>query len=307
MHRISIYLRVLLIMGILLVLVGGIYSEHGFDIVPSIFTKDDASTFLKELGFASIIGFLVSVIIERAAREEEVLLFERYVKESGKNVLKAVYGNNISNELFDFIVKHVLSISFVRSEVLLTFDLKICKEESYGEYVIIKVRQESTITNISPADKTFEGSTAIEKTHGPRSVEINTIEYIRAMPNEGDFKVDTAYQELDRFRKKNYSIPATPNRPFRIHQSSTLSKSTTDNHIWRSNIVTERGRITINYPPEDFEINFDLLHAEFDPEKHSFRSPGAIVIAVDRPLLPHNGIMFWWSKKEKVEDRQDRA
>jgi hypothetical protein len=294
-------------MGIILVLSGGIFSEHGFNIISSVFTKDDTSAFLKELGFACIIGFFISVIIERAARKEEVLLFDRYVKESGRNVLKAVYGHNISNELFGFIVKHVLSIDFVRSEILLTFDLKISKDEIRGEYVNLKVRSESTIVNISPEDKTYEGWLSVEKTHAPRSEEINAIEYIRVVPNDAKLKVGTEYQEVERLRNKSYSIQATPNKPFRLHVSVVVSKLTTDNNVWRSTLVTQRGRITINYPPEALEVNFDLLHAEFDSVKDAFRSPGEIVIAVERPLLPHNGIMLWWSKREKVEDKKDRA
>jgi hypothetical protein len=299
MSRISTYLYFIVVAGILLVLAGVIYEEHGFNTTFSIFTRNDISSFLKELGFACIIGFLVSVIIERAARDEEVLIFDRYIKESGKNVLKAVYGHNVSDTLFDFLDKHILSLDFVRSEITLTFSVNVCKDEIEGEYVKLTLQTALTIINISPTEKEFKGYVAVEKTDAPRSTETNAIEYIRTIPKDGRLKVDSAHEESSKFKKMNYSITVTPDKPLRVHALSTVSKLTTDSNIWRAAFVTEKCHITVHYPPEELELRFELMHAEYDGEIHSLQSAGSIIIAIDQPLLPHNGIILWWSKKKQ--------
>ena len=99
MHKVPAYLLVVLFVGISLILFGVVFGTYGVDVW--VLEKKDVASFLKELGFACIIGFLISVIIERAAREEEIRIFDTFVKESGSNVLKAVYGQNISQELFE--------------------------------------------------------------------------------------------------------------------------------------------------------------------------------------------------------------
>jgi len=76
---------------------------------------------------------------------------------------------------------------------------------------------------------------------------------------------------------------------------SNLIRCPVDGVLWRSVFVSEKCLVTINYPPQDLVVGFDPTHAEFDSQIQSFKPPGSIVILVDRPLLPGNGIVLWWS------------
>ena len=79
MQKVPVYLVTVLLGGIGLILLGVVFSTHGVDIGP--LDKKDLASFFKEMGFACVIVFMIAVIIERAAKQEQVELFDKFVKD----------------------------------------------------------------------------------------------------------------------------------------------------------------------------------------------------------------------------------
>ena len=283
----SIY--IILLVGIVLILSGVIYSEHGYKLLLDV---KDISSILKELGFACVIAFVVSVIIEKAARQEEVRIFEKYIKDSGSNVLKAIYGNNISDILFKFLDENVLSGNFIREDWKLIVNLEKVDDDS----VSINVVMFSKIKNVSKIKRTYRGVKFVEEnsSFGEQrfkkldSLIVNGIDQTQELLATKNASPDGNHLNF------HYDVELEPNAVAEIKTVMKLGGFGRDSEFLTTTILTERSEIFINYP-DSLKVALAAVQPDMEYSTVPNNDGNTIYLSVDRPMLPFNGYVFWWA------------
>ena len=148
----------------------------------------------------------------------------------------------------------------------------------------------SEVRNVSPNQKTFQGTIFVEKTVAPVSSVLNLAS--ETLIN-GD-AVELVRKEGEIGSYYTFEHQVNPNETIIVEQKYAMSKYLRDSEIWRSTLVTERADITIVHP-NGLRVGVDLIHPEAQTRAAKmFSNPGSVMVSINRPLLPHNGFTYWW-------------
>lgn len=269
--------------------------------------------FIKELGFAFLIGSIISVGIEEVARYEHNKLVKTQMEKLNQNVIEAVYSRDFPNEIFQHIENAILNKPYLRDNLEVTFIIDyIDPSDKYlRDYapVLIKIASSYKQINLSRESKSHAPEVFIEKPWDGDLEEYCKINNVsidkRAFTESEILTADNAASDTEnyiRFKFDEVDIPPAKSAYFEIEYQ--LVKLARDMTTWRTLYTCKNGRFNIIHP-EDMEVFIEPIHPDEAISCGPTEGGKYRQIQIDAPLLPQNGIVLWWRPKSLATTKTD--
>lgn len=284
-----------LFIGITLLLLGIVLHlwDHHHQVHPSM---EYLYTFLRELGFAFIIAWALTMGIERTSRDRHNKHFQNQLDIIKRNVFEAVYCTRQDPSVVQMLETEILGHPFFRTQYEVEFVMDYI--DMSGERVLradIKVRYR--MNNVTNKDQDAIFRAVIEKP------------YSKALADEAVMKsltIDGKQLSAAEIKQSNDALADTPDfrrysRPFLVKANSysdvvaeyTVIKYCRDNMVWQVFDPCDSFKLTV-FHPIDLIIYGDVIHS-FPGEKSGGGLNDKIFnLRISRPLFPNNGVQFWW-------------
>ena len=259
---------------------------------------------MRDAGFAFLIAFILGMLVERVARQEQAALVKNAIHQIQENVLESTYSVRTPNSIVKLILQDILSAQIVRDSYSVNYVLSPL--DGQKEFVVLKVEIDSVIRNVGTepklhkirlnlplrVDEEFRNiSKLLGGTIGTESLDDKLIK-------DGDAKVEDSDYEHNYLWERMID----PDKTLRVMFSFNLVKEKSSNEVWTSLLPCERLEISVKSECPDIEWNVDpLFSGELNPldgdRKGPHKSrPVPIRYSATTPLLPHQGIVLWWRK-----------
>lgn len=274
--------------------------------------------FLRELGFAFIIGAIITIGIEEIARRKHNALVAEQMATVNRNVIEAVYGRRFPNSIFDHIEQTILDQPLVRKDLEVTFNFsRLLASRTRlidATPLLIKVSATYSVHNLRRTPETYKPYIFLEK---PWPADLVKHVRINRFSVNG---VDLSSEDIDAANAKepdtpNYikfifgdiPLPAGTSRPRKgatIELEYQFIKLARDATTWRTVLPCEECKLTIVYSSE-FELFYTSIHSNSIIEYGPTQTSGVKQLKFNGPLLPQNGLEIWW-RPGSVKKRRGR-
>lgn len=247
-----------------------------------------------EFGFAFIIAFVVHMTVDLHAKIEGE-------KKVSKGILSYIYGNGFDDRLFRFVETNIFNNAFYRTDAHLEYNFIDIQDDKILMLQTFSYR----LNNVSNKKVNYPIESRIEKTS-------KTCENLWGSDVRlGIFKIcidgkdlnetelndaDVNREDSDKFKIFEHCVEIEPGGSIEITTFKYHEKFTRDCELWRSikscNGLNGKIRWGKNIP---IKLNIDPVHCL--DEFHFFSEvPGDITFIMKDPLVPDNGVYFWWEK-----------
>jgi len=270
----------------------------------SIFSAHSLILFSTELSFALIIALLISLGIDRQARNADNALYDNMRKIIAEDVFKGVFSQNLPQSYIAAVIDKNLKIRSIRSsmkaiENLREIDEDILDTASPLRQVFIQVDRvlEYTLENISGQDIIEEASFFGPVNH-PELVSASKITKLvvdgREM-SQAELRQRRQLTRNDTTVLYEWPISISKDGNARIVLEATLFKERRDSDYW-----------SMNYPTLRFEL---MMRSEMPLSKAGYlertsasvtsdyvdAERGIISCIIEGPMLPNDSMAYWWS------------
>lgn len=299
---------VLLLFGAILLLLGIVlkaYDDHFFSTLDSYF-----SIFLKEIGFAAIIAYFVTVGIEAYQRDSHNKHVSEQIDIIKQNVFEAVYKTRQDAELIALLEQEVFRKSFSRTGYDLQMNMEFvdCDRDKNSDSMLrIDVTSSFYVTNRSSTPSMFHFSTFLERPFDEELDHKALLHYLKVGPHvltkdEID-KADKALADTKDFRRYQWLHEIKPNEKVFLVAKYTIFKRARDAMVWQVTDPCDGLKLAISHP-KDIVIYGDAVHPCQDCAEKSGGEPDDKLfdMRIDLPLLPKNGIQVWWTLFKNIPE-----
>ncbi|MEQ8815573.1 hypothetical protein [Thalassobaculum sp.] len=287
--------------------------EDGF----FLFKKYTWIAVLKELFFALVIACVVSVGIEATAKKELNNEISENLRRIQENVLAATFGKQIPSELFSETRDLVLKADFVRTRhraqyVLSVVNLKDLKITSYDLKMIkMVVIVYSTVKNVSGTKKDYDVRLEVEKAPFIELEPLTVIKRIQIGETElgkGSIRfADASERDTDMYKKLHHTVSSIePGSEINIVTEINSFKFMTDTEVWRSLYPGLNMDLEVQFPPEILKVGASALHRTGARSVLTDSASGRYNWQIDQPVLPHQGMLFWWRECDNSAEHFSR-
>lgn len=275
-----------------------------------------ASTFIRELGFASFIALVISVFIDRSSRKQHEDTAREIVEAVSKNVFHGVFSMRVPEPIVNETLSSVLIRPVVRTRQYLGFEFKELEgetDEIRQNYIHLQMTSRYTLENVSGDTADFPIRILIPKTRNPNlrtrskltKLTINnrslTTEQIQSIEDEGDNEkgeIEYLYETLIGERE-SISVVAEYSMP----------KERSDTELWTSLIPTAQIDVEVDMRLDETKWYIDALHSgklEATDGSDGVRGIGKFGFHTTSAILPFQGVHLWWwpTEVEKKESSQ---
>jgi hypothetical protein len=294
-----------LIIGIVLILVGIIYSMHGIGL-PGLLDVKSISSFIKEVGFAFMIAFVLSIAIESKARREHNALVQTHLHALNRNVFQALYGIRTPQGLFEQVEDTIIKQKFFRRNVHMVYQFM---PASTSKVFVMDVDLNYHVENISRDQDSFRIPVTLEK---PFLKDVSDKVKLRAIVIDGKHLSDQELQEArdaapdcEKFIRFSHNVDVDGESTRRIEIKYTMVKLHQDYEVWRSVFPCDGLRLTVTVP-QGVEILAHQIHPT--PLRESVGKHGDTLRewVLERPVLPYQGVLIWWRSEQVSQAEEDR-
>ena len=261
------------------------------------------SFFAAEVAVAFLIAFILILFVETPAREANDVDFREKQRIISKNIFDYIYGVRMPKSLFNFVEHHFLKAKLYRRNMMVTYTF----EEKVGSFWKVRIVSSYTLRNLtrSAIEHTIKGS--VEKPHCPpettQQVQCGldalyiddlkiTDEQIQNAKNTGDQDTEDSF----RFGLKR-TIPSEGK--IKVSMTMICLQHERDSELCRTLEPARNIKCVINHP-KDMNINAAAIHPKraFDVK---IENPGNLILELDAPLMPQNGILLWWETAQGID------
>jgi hypothetical protein len=300
------------LIGTILV-VGGILldlSPKEFTVLGFRFAEIDLfSLIFKELGVAFLIAFVISIVIEKKAREERDRLFRTQMHRVQKNVLEAVYARKIPDDYFKYIETHLFQQTFYRTNLFVNYVLAL--RDGGSAQVTCTTSYDVTNNSYDKAPCTVRSN--LEKPFRPDlfdEVKLKRL-YVKAVGADNpllDLKEGDVAEAL---KKKIVERVVTGEQirygyPFELKPGETYTVSIENSwpakgdayDFWRAAAPVDGIRYQVFASAEDFDVRVVPIHPV--APRRIAGGPGDDLQGweISSPLTPYQGFLVMWSAKK---------
>ncbi len=269
-----------------------------------------AGIFIKELGFALIIAYFLTIGIEALQRDSHNKHVSGQIDRIKRDVFEAVYSTRQDRNLVALLESEIFNQPFFRQAysvnvtmTLLDRDIE-CNSESK---VQLDIQCEFYAANRTNVTRDFHFRAFVERPF-EEDDDVARLTFLKL--GEQYFDSERELSEVDQRKPdtpdfRHYEWSATVARGESIHVVSKyrLVKRARDYLVWQVLDAADGLRIDVTLPePGLLRIFGDAIHPCQDrlqkigghEEDHTFS------LRVDQPLLPHNGVQIWWGPAPKL-------
>lgn len=269
-----------------------------------------AAIFLKELGFAFIVAWLVSITIEQAAskwRSEEVSNQLNAIKE---NVFSAVFNVRQPDEMIDLLNRTIFRKAFYRQQYSVNVLFEYLPVSGKPDMVFLDITSRFKAMNMTASPQKFKYAATIEI---PYDRELANLAVLKSVSIDGVRLTDEQMAQAkangadtDDFKRYAHEIPVLAKGSVTIVSNYTLVKHTRDALVWQVFDPCDGFRLTA-VSPKDLVIYGDAIHPFAPAEKSGGKIGDAkFAIHVEQPLFPNHGVQLWWDKAPPTNIAEDR-
>lgn len=278
-------------------------------------------TAIGEAGFALVIAIILSLTVERQFKEEfhkdtmerqETLLGEVKEREEklSKSIFDYLYSIRLDYGVFQSLEKYIFQQPFYRKN--LQVDYRI--EETSGDWILLEALYSYTDENISNEGQDYKFSFKAEKPLGDppvsfsRDVGLAELYLGRQYSIEEINKSDQDEDDSPEFTKYSVALTLHPGETVEVRARVFLAKRKQDAELYRTSRPSDRLRASFTFDPERFELMVEPLHPSNPKPVDRVLTKGRVVVDISEPLLPKQGVFFWWCDKRcTVPDPQPTA
>lgn len=268
----------------------------------SIAYEQYAHHFVRDVGIAIFVAYIVIITIEHRQRKELSDSINSFMGSTNEKIFSTILGIEFPQGMFDFVRDTVMRGTFYRTDTQVVYWIK--KADDGG--VVLEFDTSHFVLNLSGSRQTYVAPFFVEKDLGanPPSSSARTIElHIDGKRiSEPDLKkADAQWEDTDDFVRFNYKVELAPRQKLQIRIKHTImGKLASDTEVWRSIVSCSGVDFIINFP-KGMVIGVDAIHP--DGFRETCRTDTVICGKIARPLYPHNGFMFWWKAAPADSDR----
>lgn len=256
---------------------------------------------LKELGYASLIALLISVVVEQSSRARQEETTARRQQEIAESVFRGVFESDLPRELVDEVVDGVLRSKFVRTEHICTYSLTDGSETIDGqtfEFVKLEFTSAYSLQNVSreeievPIRLNFPlpGNRRLRDLAKLTSFVIDDRDLSPEEMQQGDDEVPNT----DFLQCYQWNRTLSPGETIRVRANAILIKERSDNEIFTTLYPSISMRLNVNMHCQNMEFGAESHHRAGIKKVSGRGTDGHHEWELDRPLLPNQGIVFWW-------------
>ena len=244
---------------------------------PTLFTMKSLVGFLKEVGFATFISFVVIMMVERRAKAEIAGLLEKsqtaqtqelttFVEKLAKDY--ETFGRLTARNVFDAVLERELPKRYVAEVIDSSISVNIIREEYKSTYILSPYTEEDTSTygsvlekklkldiqffyrlrNVSKVEADFDVRISIPQLKGGRlselayltSLAINSLEKTGPQIAEAEHPSEDGFYKNFIFKEK-----IKPGQRFEVHGSYTVVKDRSDTELWTSIFPTMAAELDV--------------------------------------------------------------
>jgi hypothetical protein len=301
---------------VILFIINGIEYTQKYE--STVFSLKSLITILKEVAFALIIAWAVSISIERISKSEitrEITENVRTIKtEAAKqsaaiqdSVFRAMLKRNLPDRLVEEI-KYVFENRFLRHNNTLTYLFSEAMLSEFGnvakDFRVLRMKYNNsyTVENVSHDTEDYPVEILLEK---PPFIRID--DYFKAGSKNFSLKIDgkdvpaEALKMADdlapddpNFKRFRYIISnVKPGNRHRVDVAIESFKQMADTEVFRTLAPTDGLTLVVKLPT-GFVCQADALHrVDLEPIS-KLSTDGLFQWKLDAALIPNQGIMFWW-------------
>ena len=295
-------------------------------------------SFTKELFFASFIAVFIIATVEQASKREQSDILKKSAQEfsnllerkhqiiadelkaglsemgsaanqAQRNVFNAIYKNRLAEVISEEVEESVFRSSFVRTSHSRV--LKLVELPDHPDHILMKSEQHFKVKNITASERPYTPTAIIPKPPGNFSG-LSCVQSISVSPagdkasaaqrypikSQGnkmhDFLVDGEGEDEDVYSFPSVEVPAHSEIEVRVELQ--LVKDRSDNEIWTSLIPTVVSDVTVISEVNNLYIGAISLHRGV--MESEVQVAGHRRWKVNRPILPYQGYVVFWRKKE---------
>ena len=159
---------------------------------------------------------------------------------------------------------------------------------------LLNFHQIYELHNLSGSEQVYYVTLSVERT--PLVDKPNVCIVVDGIPLDHTkiAEADESWENTNEFMRYKYPVHVKSNSFKELQFRASLVKLRSDTEVWRALAPSDGAMVTISHP-ETLDLSFDLLH----PDAASDLVQTSVVTSfrIKRPLLAHNGFMFWWREK----------
>jgi hypothetical protein len=293
---------ILFVFGLLLIFIGVGLKEHGYCLAMP--DSSYLSSFLKEVGFAFLIAFFVTIGIEKLARESHNRHVEAQIDEIKNDVFSSIYKRKQEEEYVRFVEHNVFRNNFFRKRYSVVVRLSYIEEKneiSSEIPILVEVTLSFRIINKSPKNETFKHSSFIEFPYLQKYRHLVDLKAVRidGIKVSDTKSIDENNPDSKYFKNFSFDIPMKKNTYADVSLDYQFVKFARDEMTWRVTDPTDGFHLRVIHP-ESLLPGADGMHcgAVKTPTKNS---DTMFELIIDEPMFPHNGVNVWWAPKSMAE------
>jgi len=256
----------------------------------------------RDIGIALLVSFFIILTIEHRQREDLSNQFSSFMSSTHDHILQSVLGVQFPDNVYQYVKEKIMKETFFRVDSNIVYVLSHSNSQKYGiESVNISVEASHTVCNLTNKMQVYPIKVFVERDPATLNEDLRLERSGACIEIDGDvlkedqlIKADASWSDTPEFVRFQYDVELPAGGQRRTKFSYTRQKLIRDTEVWRSVYPSNGVYFTIKFP-DDMEVFVDAMHS--DDLEYRHRSAGIIICRITRPLLPHNGFMFWWSPK----------
>lgn len=274
-----------------------------------IFSWKSLISLLKELGFALIIAWAVSYLIERHAKKREHEAHEAARKQMASDVVHAVFGLQHSPVYVRTVVETTLQCRVIRKHYSADYTIEHLSPADAARLGVkkgrfVKLTQVSSYTfkNVSPAPVKHPIKYALPVRAGAKLHDFAGITKIRIDGKEFTGKaLDKAVISKKDGFYKSYQWDRTikSDDEIEVVVEAVSLKELSDTEVWGNYHATYEGMVMTVRSEVPEIVRFGIRCLTATDSEQVYETPGKTAQwKIEGPILPNDSVVFWWRSAE---------
>jgi hypothetical protein len=268
----------------------------------AIFNKHAGSALLKELAFALLIALVISLGIDRRAREEDARIAAQTRQVIAEDVFKGVFASELPPDYIQAVVKTTLKCPVIREYLDADFTISELSDEERvlgkvgADYVRFKQITRYRLKNVSLLPTVHP----IRYAHPIRSGALASLAGVQRFRIGAN---DLSTADIANVREASNHV-ASYVKEIRIEPGETIDvlieaatiKHRSDNEIWATFLPTLSYDLAMTIEPRNIVGGVRAITATQLTEVYRDREGGGGRWSIEGPILPNESIVIFWNE-----------
>lgn len=310
MHRVA--LISFAVIALLIASVIEYYAGH-LNLESWFYSTHTWSSFVRELGFAAFIAFVIMVTVEEINKKRQMADFRAERKALKRDVFAAVFGVGLPENVRHAVTRNVLGQRFYRTDSTCDYEILPREFETANggkkKGVLLKVYTSFTVKNVSHELADYDYAVFVEKPQLSglkeplREVNIDSLIIDGVALSKAEIDEADAKAPDDSAKRLARKITLRSGQQVKINSSFTAVRGFDDSELWITMLPNDGMKMSARFPVG--VKSFGAVALNSTPLAVTQNSPatGYFAWELRNTALPYQGIMLWW----RLTDEEDQA